>query len=102
MQIQQINKVKGLINISNKAGYLIIGADNLKNYKKKLYLIIYSNIHGRNLEKIVNTCKNALNCEIIELDEQEFQKVVTIENCKIVGVKNLGLSQEIIKIVRGE
>ena len=102
MQTQQINKIKGLINISNKAGYLIIGADNLKNYRKKLYLIIYSNNSGKNLQKIAYTCKSYLGCEMIELDEQDFEKIVSIENCKIVGIKNLGLSQEIIKIVRGE
>ena len=36
MQIQEINKIKGLVNISNKAGYLIIGADNLKKYNKNI------------------------------------------------------------------
>lgn len=102
MQTQQINKIKGLINISNKAGYLIIGSDILKNYNKKLYLILYSNNGGKNLQKIVTRLKNSTTCESVEIDSEEFSKIVTIPNCKIVGLKNLGLSKEIIKIIRGE
>ncbi len=102
MQIQQINKIKGLVNISNKAGYLIIGADNLKKYYKKLYLILYSSDGGKTIQKVVTNQKSLTNCDAFEIDAQEFSKIVSIENCKIVGLKNLGLSKEIIKVIRGE
>lgn len=102
MQTQQINKIKGLVNISNKAGYVIIGADNLKKYNKKLYLILYSNDSGKTIQKVITNKKTLTNCEIIEIDAQEFSKIVSIDDCKIVGFKNLGLSKEIIKVIRGE
>ncbi len=102
MQTQQINKIKGLVNISNKAGYVIIGADNLKKYNKKLYLILYSNDSGKTIQKVVTNKKTLTNCETIEIDAQEFSKIVSIDDCKIVGFKNLGLSKEIIKVIRGE
>ncbi len=102
MQTQQISKIKGLVNISNKAGYVIIGADNLKKYNKKLYLILYSNDSGKTIQKVVTNKKTLTNCETIEIDAQEFSKIVSIDDCKIVGFKNLGLSKEIIKVIRGE
>lgn len=102
MQIQEINKIKGLVNISNKAGYLIIGADNLKKYNKKLYLILYSNDSGKSIQKVVNNQKLLTNCDTFEIEAQDFSKIVSIENCKIIGLKNLGLSKEIIKVIRGE
>ncbi len=102
MQIQEINKIKGLVNISNKAGYLIIGADNLKKYNKKLYLILYSNDSGKSIQKVVNNQKLQTNCDTFEVETQDFSKIVSIENCKIIGLKNLGLSKEIIKVIRGE
>ena len=102
MQKQQIKKIKGLVNISNKAGYVIIGADNLKKYNKKLYLILYSNDSGKTIQKVVTNKKTLTNCETIEIDAQEFSKIVSIDDCKIVGFKNLGLSKEIIKVIRGE
>lgn len=102
MQIETIKKVKGLINISNKAGYLIIGSDALKKYHKKLYLIIRSNNSGKSLIKISENLVKETNCEEIILNEEEMSAILSIENCKIVGIKNLGLSKEILKYIRGE
>ena len=42
MQNQQINRLKGIVGIANKAGYIVFGADNLKQYTKKLYLVVKS------------------------------------------------------------
>ena len=33
--LNNFEKVKGYIGIARKAGYLIIGGDNIKNHKKK-------------------------------------------------------------------
>lgn len=102
MQVEIIRKVKGLINISNKAGYLIIGSDALKNYHKKLYLIIRSSNSGKNLVKISENLVKQTNCEEIILTDEEMSAIISIDNCKIIGLKNLGLSKEILKYIRGE
>ena len=73
-----------------------------KKYNKKLYLILYSNDSGKTIQKVVTNKKTLTNCETIEIDAQEFSKIVSIDDCKIVGFKNLGLSKEIIKVIRGE
>ena len=100
--IQNINKINGLINIANKAGYLIIGSDALKGYNKKLYLLLYSLDIGKNTEKIVNAIKLNPNCVVYGIDSIDFCKIVSVTNCKIVGLKNKGISEEIIKYLRGD
>lgn len=98
----QTQKIKGLINIANKAGYLIIGADALKGYNKKLYLILACEDSGKNLFKVVERTKEITNCQVEILNLATFTQVVTIPNCKVVGIKNKGITEEIIKYIRGE
>lgn len=91
-------KIKSYLGISHKAGYLIIGADNLKNYNKKLYLILVDKNISNTLQKVINKFEGQIQVEIIE----NLNELVEIENCKIVGIKNYGLANEIIKNIRGE
>lgn len=92
---EQKKKIKGYISIANKAGYLIIGADNLKSYNKKLYLLLADSNSGKNLLKILDR-KN----EIPQFVVDNLFEFTGIENCKIVGIRNLGLSNQIIKLIK--
>ena len=82
-------KIKNYLGLSRKARYLIIGADNLKNYDKKLYLILKDSSSSKTIEKVSQKFKDV---ETFEVDN--LGNLVSIENCKIVGIKNLGLSEE--------
>ena len=93
------DKVKGYLGICNKAGYLIIGGDNLKKYDKKMYLLLVDNEVTKTLQKIINKFSST-GVEVLLVEN--LASLVEIENCKIVGVKNYGLSMEIIKNIRGE
>ena len=100
MQQNILSKIKGLVGIANKAGYLVIGSDNLKGYNKKLYLLLTSDSYGKTIQKITNQLKQNTDCDIFTFSVEEFSQIVTIPNCKIVGIKNKGLSEEIIKYIR--
>ena len=39
-QFLEREKIKGYLNISRKAGYLIIGGETLDDYTKKLFLVL--------------------------------------------------------------
>ncbi|MBQ3494572.1 MAG: hypothetical protein IJA69_04070 [Clostridia bacterium] len=97
----QINKIKGLISIAKKANYIVFGADNLKNYNKKLYLLIKANNAGKDIQKI---CEKYIEFGIdcIEFDFNDMQNITNLDNCKILGLKNKGLSEAILNIIRGE
>jgi len=93
-------KIKDYITIANKAGYLIWGVDNLKNYTHKLYLVLYRSDVTKTILKALNSLNESITK--IMLDEDEFNEIVQTDKCKIVAVKNLGLSNKIIEIIRGE
>lgn len=93
-------KIKGYISIAKKAGYLVVGADNLKGYNKKLYLVLASKQGGKNLIKIANSLKEKTKDQVYFLENLE--EISQLYNCKILGIKNLGISQQIINLLRSE
>lgn len=91
-----VSKVGNYLGISRKGNYLIIGSDNIKSYNKKLYLIILSKNASENAIKIAMHKSNEYNIKCIMFDK-ELSDYVGIENCKIVALKNKGLSDAILK-----
>jgi len=93
----QINqKVKNYLGIANQAGYIIIGSDNLDGYDKKLYLILIDKTAGKNSQKIANRHKEK-GIPVFEIEN--LSSLVNIESCKIVGLKNKGISETIINLL---
>ncbi len=86
------SKVKGYLNISHKAGYLVIGSDKLDGYDKKLYLILVDTLAGKSSKKIASFWQQK-GIKAIEVDNLE--ELVSIRSCKIVGIKNKQLSEKI-------
>ncbi len=102
MQQKTLNSIKGYVGLARKGNYLIIGNDNLKGYYKKLYLILRSNDAGKNLVKVTNYTSEQTSCQIFEIEKEIMQEITGIENCKAFGVKNKGLADQIINLLRGE
>ena len=102
MQNHQINKIKNLVGIANKAGYVIFGADNLNGYNKKLYLLIKAKEVGNGIVKLWQRMLENPNIQHIELENDIVQQITNSENCRIFAIKNKGLADEIIKVIRGE
>ncbi len=95
-----MNKIKGLISIARKAGYVIIGKDNLMDYKKKLYLLIVDNTAGDSLKREMKFISNSKKIPLLELDD--LGEKVSIDNCKAIGLKNKAMSDSIEKCIKGE
>lgn len=90
------NKLQGYLNIAKKAGYVIIGGEKLYNYNKKLYLVIYDNTSEKNTLKVVDKIKQ-INIPIFSIDN--LQDIVSIKNCKIIGIKNKNLSDIMMQCI---
>lgn len=90
-------KLKGYINIAHKAGYLIFNGEQLENYQKKLYLVLYDAKAGRTTLKIVEKLKEKYRTIAID----NLGEHLSIDSCKIVGVKNKNLSDIMIKLIEG-
>ena len=97
LENQTNKKIGEYLKIANKAGYLIIGCDNLKGYSKKLYLIIIDTLAAKNSQKIALRHQEN-GTEVIMLDN--LDALAVIKNCKIVGIKNKGISDQIITLYK--
>ena len=95
----KLKKANGYVNIAIRAGYTIFGTDNLKGYTHKLYLILYREDFGKTIEK---TIARFSDIKAIKLSADEFNALVGTDKAKILAIKNKGISEQIINILRGE
>lgn len=96
-----IKRSNGYLNIAKSGGYVIWGTDGLKGYTHKLYLIVYRQDFGKTIEKTLNRFKD-LGIKQIMLSEQDFNDFVGFTTCKILAIKNKGIAEQIINLLRGE
>lgn len=91
-----MNKINSLLGISRKANYIIIGSDNLKNYHKKLYLILVNTEISKTIDKIIKdkTLEYDIPCIVCK---EDFSQSIGLKNVKIIGLKNKGIADEILK-----
>lgn len=90
----------GLIGLARKAGYVIVGQENLIGYDKKLYLILLDKTAGNSLLREVNFLSKKKNLEVVSIEN--LSEKIKIENCKVVGIKNKNFAEAIVKSVKGE
>lgn len=94
-----MNKIKGLISIARKAGYVIIGRENLMEYTKKLYLLLVDSTAGNSLKREMNFISNSKNVPLLEVEN--LGELTSIDNCKAIGLKNKAMSDSIEKCIKG-
>ena len=95
-----MDKIKGLISISRKAGYAILGGENLLSYDKKLYLVLLDSSAGKSLSREIDFfCKNK---GLVQILVKGLNDYTGVENCKVLGIKNKKLAENIEKLLKGE
>ena len=97
---RKLKTLNGIINICRKAGYLIIGGENIKNNPHKMYLILIDKSSGNSLKREINYLLVSRNIPFLEVEG--LANMIGIENCKAVAIKNKTLSDEILKMIKGE
>jgi len=95
---QILNKAKNYFGLADRAGYVIYGTDNLKGYTHKLYLVVYRADFGKTIQKTINQLTQQ--AEIIMLPIEDFNFLVGNDKCKLFAIKNKGLSEQIVKLLR--
>lgn len=94
-----LNKIKNYIDIAARAKYVIYGADNLKGYTHKLYLVLYRNDFGKTIQKVLNELNNLPS---FMLKVEDFNYITNLQNCKLIAIKNKGLAEQISNYLRSE
>lgn len=97
---KSLNNISGLISIARKAGFCIIGQDRLLSYDKKLYLVLLDNSAGKALERQMNFLTKDLNIPLLRVDN--LAEMLALKNCKVLGIKNKAISENLIKSLKGD
>ena len=97
---KSLNKINGWLSIARKAGYCIIGQDKLLDYDKKLFLIVIDKVAGKSLEREMRHLSQEKNLPLIYVEN--LAQILGIENCKVVGIKNKSISEQLIESLKGE
>ena len=92
--------IKGIINICHKAGYLIIGGENILKHSQKMFLVLVDSASGKSLLREMNYVANSRKIPLLQVEK--LDEITSIANCKAVAIKNKPLSDEIIKLIKGE
>ncbi len=96
-----LDKIKGYVGIATRANYIVFGSDNLKGYTHKLFIALYRQDYGKTIQKTLNELRQR-NIPCIQLNEEEFNYISGLTNCKLLAIKNKGISEQLLKILRSE
>ena len=83
------------IGLAQKAGEVVYGVDNILTSKKKIYLILLDNNISENSKSKIVAYSQSKNINLIYLS-LELDKILHTNNCKVVGITNLELANQII------
>lgn len=92
-------KIEGYLNIAKKAGYLLIGGENIENailHNRKIYLVLYEPSIQKNSLKIIRKAEER---SILTKSLEGISNYIKIKNCKIIALKNKNLSDIIYNII---
>ncbi len=89
--------LNGLLNICRKAGYLIIGGENIKSNTHKMYLILLDKTAGASLRRELNFLSSERKIPLVEVEN--LAELLGILNCKAVAIKNKALSDEVFSLL---
>ena len=90
--------IKTYLGFCIKSRSIVIGQDRLKVSKDKIYLIIYCNTASQNLKDLVERLAIKFKCDALVLDEI-LEEYTSIKGCKVLGITNQSLAQQIIKVM---
>lgn len=91
------SKISAYLGFAEKSKGIIFGIDNLKNFRKKIHLIILCNsANDKYFQVAKNTQTFNKNCTILKTEIISLSELLHKDNCKIIGIRSQNLSQAII------
>lgn len=95
--MNQNSKLGGYIGFGIKSKAVVFGYDNIKTNFKNIKLIVMCKTLSEKVKAKLLILANELNICLVET-KGILGEVISRENCKVVGLKNLELCKAIIKL----
>lgn len=90
------DKISAYLGFAIKSGKVIFGIDNLKDYDKKLYLVIICESANDKYTDLALSKRLKTGCDLLKTKGVLLDNLVNKSNCKILGIKNKELATAII------
>ena len=89
--------IKTYLGFCIKSRAIVIGQDRLKISKEQIHLIVYCSTASQNLKDLIVRLADKFKCKALLLDEK-LEDYTSIEGCKVMGITNKSLADQIIKV----
>lgn len=93
--------IRTYLGFSIKSKSVVIGQDRLKDTKENIQLIVYCATASQNLKDLIARLADKFKCKALLLDEK-LEQYTSISGCKVMGLTNKSLAEQIIKVAKSE
>ena len=91
----KISKIKSYVGFATKMNKVVFGVDNIKNCKKKQYVILYDDSLSENSVRKVTAYSNLKNIRLIKVD-YNLAEAFKREIVKIISILDESLAKAIL------
>ena len=86
------SKIETYIGFAIKKGSVVFGCDNIKRYKKKVYLLLATETLSENSLKVLVSCAETLACPLLKIEDYQ---ILQMRNCKALAICDKSLAEAI-------
>ena len=86
------SKTETYIGFAIKKGSVVFGCDNVKKYRKKVYLLLATKTLSENSLEVMNICAEKFSCNMLIIEDYE---ILQKRNCKALAICDKSLAEAI-------
>lgn len=87
------SKIETYIGFAIKKGSVVFGCDNIEKYRKKMYLILFTDTLSENSLSVLRKTAEKKNCAISKIEDYDFLRS---RNCKALSICDKSLADAIV------
>lgn len=88
------SKIETYIGFAIKKGSVVFGCDTIKNYRKKMYLLLYTTTLSQNSLSQLEGVSQNLGCPLAQIEDFNILK---LKNCKALAICDKSLANAILE-----
>ena len=89
-----ISKVETYIGFAIRKGSVVFGCDNIEKYRKKVFLLLYTESLSVNSQQTLTAVAQKRNCKLLKINDYES---LAKRNCKALAICDKSLADAIIQ-----
>ena len=88
------SKIETYIGFAIKKGSVVFGVDNVKCYRKKMYLLLYIDTLSQNSLDVLKLTSQRVGCPLSQIEDYQ---ILQRKNCKALAICDKSLANAILE-----